>query len=159
VREIACVLLGSNIEPERNLLEAGRALRPLGAEAFSAVYRTQAVGAAAPQPDYLNAAARLRTELPPDALKARLRRIEERLGRVRTEDRFAPRPIDLDLVAYGGLAADPDLWVEPHAAVPVAELFPELLHPLSGETIAEAALRLCACAGALERAELRIDMD
>lgn len=155
--ERACVLIGSNIEPERLLREAARELRALGAEAFSRVYQSPSVGA--PGPDYLNAAARLSTELSPGELRTRLRELEDRLGRVRTADRFAPRTIDLDLVAYGDRPADPAVWGEPYAAVPIAEVLPSIRHPVSGEPIAQAAQRLRAGSALRVRPELRLDFD
>lgn len=154
--ERACVLIGSNIEPERRLCEAARELRALGAQAFSRVYQSASVGAHGP--DYLNAAARLRTDLSADALRRRLREIESRLGRIRTPDRFAPRTIDLDLVAYGNRRVDPALWNEAYAAVPVAEVIPSLRHPDSREPIAQAARRLRRGAKLRLRSELRLDM-
>jgi 2-amino-4-hydroxy-6-hydroxymethyldihydropteridine diphosphokinase len=150
VGEAAFVSLGSNIEPERNLPDAVRGLRPLGRIlACSSVYQNPAVGPT-PGPDFLNAAVLLQTEHSPDALRAELRALEARLGRQRTSDRFAPRTIDLDLVLYGAQVSrdvglelpDPDLTVRPHLAIPLAELDPNHRHPITGESLRSIAARL-----------------
>ena len=147
--ELAIVALGSNIEPERHLPEAVAALRGLGAKAVSSVYQNPARGGR-PQPDFLNAAVLLETQLDAAALTAALRVLETELGRVRTDDKYAPRSIDLDLLMLGdrsgaqeGLALpDPELLTRPHLAIPAAEVAPTAVHPHSGETLQAIAERL-----------------
>ncbi len=138
------IALGSNIYPERNLAQA---LAMLGRqpgiklEAVSSIYRSAAVGSTTPQPDYLNAAVQIQTVLEPRELKAALRDIEAALGRVRTADKFAPRPIDLDIALYGdqtldldgSLVPDPGILSHPHIAVPLAEVAPHWVYPRPGE--------------------------
>ena len=120
--------------------------------AASSAWATTAVGPPG-QPAFVNAAVLLRTALPPDRVKTELLRpIEAALGRVRTADRFAPRPIDLDLVAYGeevlrseGLEVpDPDLLRHAHVALPASEVAPEWRHPETGEPLNAIADRLIA---------------
>lgn len=87
------------------------------------------------QPDFLNAAVALETELTPRPLLAELRAIERRLGRDPAGERFGPRLVDLDLLAIADRCIDdpPDLVV-PHprlgarrfALEPLAELDPNL---------------------------------
>ena len=147
--ELAIVALGSNIEPERHLPEAVAALRGLGAQAVSSVYQNPARGGR-PQPDYLNAAVLLETPLDAAALRAALRELEADLGRVRTDDKYAPRTIDLDLLLLGdqvdpkvGAALpDPELLTAPHLAIPAAEVAPSAVQPRSGETQQAIADRL-----------------
>jgi len=140
------VSLGSNIDSERNLREA---VRRLAAScrllAVSPVYETAPVGNTE-QPNYLNAAALVETELTAAELKERvLQVIEGELGRVRTEDKNAPRTIDLDIALYGDAVLDlgprhipdPDILRYPHVAVPLADLAPRLRHPETGQTLAE----------------------
>ncbi|MFQ5966423.1 MAG: 2-amino-4-hydroxy-6-hydroxymethyldihydropteridine diphosphokinase [Acidimicrobiia bacterium] len=144
----AAILLGSNIEPEANLAAALERLdqhEALDVLATSAVYRSDPVGPAG-QPPFLNAAVVLETPLPPEELRAELRRIEAQLGRVRSEDRFAPRPIDLDIVLYGDVEADFDGWKLPdpdlelpHVLVPLAEIAPDWVVPGRQESLAELA--------------------
>lgn len=66
------------------------------------------------------------------------------MGRVRSEDKYAPRPIDLDIVLFenyigeiaGSAIPDPDLLRFAHVAVPCAEAAPDWIHPLTGQTLA-----------------------
>lgn len=136
--ETAYIGLGSNIEPEKNLLEALRALVPEGLKRVSAVYRTEPVGAPG-QPLFYNCVAEIVTSRPPLELKySVLRPIEEALGRRRDrENRYSPRQIDLDLILYGSLEIsseglvlpDPDIHTRPFLAIPLFELAPELVFP------------------------------
>ncbi|MFO1398024.1 MAG: 2-amino-4-hydroxy-6-hydroxymethyldihydropteridine diphosphokinase [Burkholderiales bacterium] len=106
---LAFVALGSNLaHPRRQLARAARALARLPATTLLAVspnYVTAPVGTQAPQPDYVNAVAALRTALAPRALLARLQAIERRQHRRRdaSTPRNAPRTLDLDLLLYEGL--------------------------------------------------------
>ena len=133
-------------------------------QTVSRVYQSRAAGPPG-QPDFLNAAILIDTELTPEELRWRLRGIESDLGRVRTEDRYAARPIDLDLVLYDDLIADdaparlpdPELLVRAYLAVTIAELAPELRHPLSGETLATIAGRLSPAAGLTVRPDVVLD--
>jgi 2-amino-4-hydroxy-6-hydroxymethyldihydropteridine diphosphokinase len=147
--EQAIVALGSNIEPERHLPEAVAALRALGAKAVSSVYQNPARGGR-PQPDFLNAAVLLETQLEPAALKAALRGLEADFGRVRTDDKYAARTIDLDLLLLGDRSSvlddlilpDPELLTMPHLAIPASEVAPTAIYPDRGETLRAIAERL-----------------
>jgi 2-amino-4-hydroxy-6-hydroxymethyldihydropteridine diphosphokinase len=143
----AYLALGSNIDPERNLPEAVLRLRKLGrVKAVSSVWQSVAVGSV-PQPDYLNAVVRLETALGAAALQDAAHAIEAELGRRRTADKFGPRTIDIDLVLFNRESLkigsrripDPDIAERPFLAVPLAELAPEYIHPVSGRTLAEIA--------------------
>lgn len=149
------VLAGSNIDPERCLPEAVRYLRrraELSVVAASDCYQTAAVGSGDDAPDFMNAAVHLSTSLAPEELRDVLHSIEDQLGRVRTDDPNAPRTIDLDIIFYSDLVKDfdgwslpdPDMMVRPHVAVPVAELVPDWVHPVSGRTASEIAESLTA---------------
>jgi len=134
----AFVGIGSNLgEPERQIAAA---LEQLAAEdgielvAVSTLRETEPVGYL-DQPNFLNGAARLETELAPSELLERLLAIEGRLGRVRGEGpRFGPRTIDLDLLLYGEQTIDepgltvphPRLWERRFVLEPLAELAPGL---------------------------------
>jgi 2-amino-4-hydroxy-6-hydroxymethyldihydropteridine diphosphokinase len=107
----------------------------------SSLYDTEPVGEVE-QPNFLNAVAQLESELSARQLLWNLLLIERRLGRVRTQ-KWGPRTIDLDLLLYGNLVVDePDLHV-PHpeltrrsfVLVPLLELDPLLVHPVTGETL------------------------
>jgi 2-amino-4-hydroxy-6-hydroxymethyldihydropteridine diphosphokinase len=148
--EKAYIALGSNIEPKQNIIRAAQSLKSLGTIlATSRVYRNPAI-APDSQPDYLNAAVLLLTDLEPIVLRSRLRQIEADLGRVRSADKYAPRTIDLDLCMYGMLVLeagtlilpDPDITSRAHLAVTLAELNPDYVLPNTEESLSAIALRM-----------------
>jgi 2-amino-4-hydroxy-6-hydroxymethyldihydropteridine diphosphokinase len=124
----AAIGLGSNLgDPAANVERALGALGALGlVAARSSLYRSAAWGETA-QPDFINAAALLATELEPHALLNALKALETELGRVASY-RWGPRAIDLDILTYGELRID-----EPDLIVPHARLFERAfaLAPLS----------------------------
>lgn len=147
----AFVSVGANLDPERNVLAALRLLkRQARITAVSTLYRSRALGRPG-DPDFVNGAVEVHTHLSPRELKLEvLRAVEAALGRERTEDRDAPRPIDLDLVLYGDVHSsepdlalpDPDIGRRAFLARPLAELAPSLVPPGAEETLAEMAARL-----------------
>ena len=137
------VSLGSNINPEHNLKAAVQRLASrFRLRAVSPVYETTPVGKT-DQPDFMNAAALVETDLDAAELKQALQAIEQELGRVRTEDKNAPRTIDLDISLFNDQALevgsrripDPDILRHPHIARPLADLAPQLRHPETGQTL------------------------
>lgn len=142
--------LGSNLGDRLALLRAavGELGRSIQVVAVSPVYETDAV-AAEPQPAYLNAALRARTDLPPRRLLELCLSVERRLGRVRPPGRArAPRPIDVDLLLHGALVVEqPDLRIphpglldRPFVRVPLARVAtPGLRHPATGDRLDGAA--------------------
>jgi 2-amino-4-hydroxy-6-hydroxymethyldihydropteridine diphosphokinase len=141
-RHRACLILGSNINPEENIQRALRKLEQIfPVEGVSAIWETPAVGSDGP--NFLNVAVVIYTSLDPQSLKERvLRPLEARLGRVRTADKFAPRTLDIDIVAWNDLILDRDVWRYAHLAVPVAELLPCYQSDETGEYLEQAAVRL-----------------
>ncbi len=150
----AYIGLGSNLgEREDNIraaLEAIADLPDTDLVRVSSLYDTEPVGEVE-QPNFLNAALVVDTELDARTLLWNLMLIEKRLGRVRTQ-RWGPRTIDLDLLLYGDeLIEDDDLRV-PHpeiirrsfVLVPLVELEPRLVHPGTGETLVAHLNRLGA---------------
>ncbi len=142
--------LGSNIQPEKNVSLAIDELERLGRVlAISNAYQNPAI-APDPQPDYINAAILVETDLPPLELREQLREIEEQLDRVRTDDKYAARTIDLDIVLYGSMILDhpllhiPDkhIYARPHLAVTLAECDPDFVHPQTGERLSDIAERM-----------------
>jgi 2-amino-4-hydroxy-6-hydroxymethyldihydropteridine diphosphokinase len=118
----AVIGVGSNIEPHVFVPAAIRALAAaFGPVHLSRFVHTDPIGRPA-QSRYLNGAVLVRTDLPAERLQDRLRHIEDELGRVRTDDKYAPRTIDLDLVVYDGTPIDPDVGERPFLAAAVAEL-------------------------------------
>jgi 2-amino-4-hydroxy-6-hydroxymethyldihydropteridine diphosphokinase len=109
--------LGSNVGDRVAALRSALAALPvpggLRVIAVSPVYETVPVGGP-PQPDYLNAVLVADTDLAPHALLAHARAVEAAHGRRRPDRRWGPRPLDVDVVAYGELRqTDPDLTL-PH---------------------------------------------
>lgn len=136
-----CLILGSNIDSTVNLPRAIDALRlACVVEAVSGIWESPAIGGRGP--DYLNAAVVVQTEMPVETLKYQvLRPLEARLGRVRTDDKYAARTIDIDIVTYDADITDNELWERAHMASPAAELIP-CYQSASGEYLEQAAERL-----------------
>ena len=139
---LAYLSLGSNIEPETNLLRAVERLQQYGKLAkISNAWESESFGA--PGPNYLNACISLVTPLQEAELKEQaLLPLEIELGRRRSADRFAPRTIDIDIVLFDSKSCDDKYWEQAFVVIPLAEIFPELQNPLTHENIMETAARL-----------------
>ena len=149
------IALGSNLGNSRAILEA--ALATLAAtpninlQARSSWYQTTAVGP--PQPDYINGCAILHVQKPPQILLETLLKIEAQFGRVRQE-RWGARSLDLDLLLYDDLILDTPTLQLPHprmkerafVLVPLAEIAPDWVEPVSGCAIAE-LIQAVDCSG------------
>jgi 2-amino-4-hydroxy-6-hydroxymethyldihydropteridine diphosphokinase len=135
-----CLLLGSNIQPERNLpLAIDRLQDRLTILRISSVWETSPVGSAGP--NFLNAALLAQTPLDQNTLKLIvLTPLEAKMGRLRSADKNAARPIDLDIILFDWMIIDPTLWHFAHRAVPVAEIQPDLRSE-TGETLKEVAAK------------------
>jgi len=147
--ETAYIALGANIpspsgSPRETLTAALGQLADLGrVTARSSFYETAPAGFA-DQPTFLNAAARLETDLDPDTLLDRLLAIERSFGRDRSHGiPNGPRTLDLDLLLYGSLILDTPSLQLPHprmaersfVLLPLAEIAPDLIHPQSNKTM------------------------
>ena len=140
----AYLSLGSNLEPRRHLRAALDELRArFGAIEVSPAYRSRAVGFDGA--DVVNLAVALDTELEPEALNDWLHALEDRHGRRRDVPRYADRTLDVDIVLYDQRAIDGPGHLQipraelKHAFVlrPLADIAPQLRHPLSGRSMAE----------------------
>ncbi len=151
----AFISAGSNIDPEDNVRKS---VRLLGEQtrilAISTVYVTEPIGGMPGQPLYYNCVLEVETGTPPlDLKRSVLRPIEEKLGRTRSNDRSAPRTIDLDLILYDDITMaekeitlpDPDILTRQFLAAALYELAPDLVLPGSKTRIADIA------AGMLQR--------
>jgi 2-amino-4-hydroxy-6-hydroxymethyldihydropteridine diphosphokinase len=148
--EDAYIALGANLgQPLETLRWAVTQVARLGElRGVSGLYHTAPVGGPPGQPDYLNAALWLRTNLPPLDLLGALHATEARAGRERRE-RWEARVLDLDLIVYGNrVEAGPPLtlphpraWQRAFVLAPLSDLNPELTAPQTGETVAQALAR------------------
>lgn len=152
----AWIGIGSNqsfeaVSSEEVIAAAFLELENIGVVAArSSMYRTEPVGLV-DQPAFLNAVARVETELAPEALLEELLKIERCFGRDRAKSVFkGPRTLDLDLLLVNDAAGKPvvlntETLTLPHPEMarrrfvlaPLAEMAPQLRHPLLDETIAE----------------------
>lgn len=135
------MLLGSNIRPEHNIpLAVSLLQKELKVLRSSSVWETTAVGSDGP--NFLNAGLLVSSSFDLPALKERiLHPLEARLGRVRTQDKNAPRTIDIDIILFDGQVLDPTLWSYAFRAIPIAEILPDVLSE-AGESLQLVALRL-----------------
>ena len=144
--------LGSNLgDREQHLRAAVRLLLENGVEvdAVSSLYETEPVGEILDQPDFLNAAARIRTELEPEQLLDLCKAIELEQGRIFGGPRHGPRALDVDLLLLGDLKLDGERLSLPHPELtsrrfvlaPLLELDPELTLP-NGTRLADALAAL-----------------
>jgi 2-amino-4-hydroxy-6-hydroxymethyldihydropteridine diphosphokinase len=132
--------LGSNVgDRESHLTRAIRdlAARSVTVDAVSSLYETEPVGENLDQPDFLNAAVRVRTALGPEELLDVCKAIEAEHGRIFGGPRHGPRPIDIDLLLLGDLEISSERLTLPHPEVtarrfvlePLLELAPGLRLP------------------------------
>ena len=122
----AVIGLGSNIDPETHLEQA---VHELGSR-FSIIkksswLRTTPIGIRN-QPDFINGALLLRTELEQKLLKETLCEIEDKLGRDRSQSRLGPRVIDLDIVVWNGEIVDEDYYERKFLRESISQILPEL---------------------------------
>ena len=151
------LLLGSNIQPEKNIRAAlGRLRNQVSIKAISPVWETPAVGSVGP--DFLNLVVYISTQFSQEDLKYQvLRKLETRLGRVRSADKNAPRPIDLDILIYDNHSLEPNIWLQAHIVCPLSGLLPDLVDPNTGSRMSKLALNFQMNTSALQRPDLHFD--
>jgi len=136
--------LGSNMGDRQDNLNKALDLlsQKLKVGAVSSRYDTEPVGNIN-QPRFLNLVCQVSTRLTPEGLLALAKGIESKLGRAGKSG--APRPIDIDILFYGDRVIETPELVIPHTRlterafvlVPLAEIAPDLVYPVSGQTVRE----------------------
>ncbi|MGB7568436.1 MAG: 2-amino-4-hydroxy-6-hydroxymethyldihydropteridine diphosphokinase [Chitinivibrionales bacterium] len=122
----AVIGVGSNINAPKNIALAKEALsREQRLDKESAFITTSPIGFS-DQPDFMNGAFLVSTELSIDEFKDYLKGLEDRLGRVRTGNKFGPRAIDLDVVAWNGKIVNKDFYERDFVRNAVMEVLPEI---------------------------------
>ncbi|VAX35152.1 2-amino-4-hydroxy-6-hydroxymethyldihydropteridinepyrophosphokinase [hydrothermal vent metagenome] len=122
----AIIGLGSNIDPQENMSKAKELLvKDYDVKAVSSFIRTKPVGMTN-QPDFLNGAVLLKTELDQKQLNTAMKALELDLGRKSKGQRFYPRTIDLDIVAWNGKIVDQDFYSRDYLKQTVLEVSPNL---------------------------------
>lgn len=133
--------VGSNIERESNIPAGLRALRErFGPLTVSTLYECPAVGFEGD--DFYNLVVAFDSGEPVLAVHEALHEIEDRFGRDRSQPKFSPRTLDIDLLLYGGRILREGKLVLPRPEIervafvlaPLAELAPIRVHPVSGES-------------------------
>ena len=129
--------IGSNINPEKNIQFAIDQLRNFFIHLeYSSIYRTEAVGF---KGDYfLNLVAKTVTEISPEIIIKRLRKIEADTGRELGTGQFSSRTLDIDMILYGDRVDElirvprDDINLYAFVIEPLAEIYPKGIHPISG---------------------------
>ena len=151
---LAYIAIGSNLASP--LEQVNAAVQALGdipqsrVVALSSFYRTPPLGPQ-DQPDYLNAAIALETALSADALLDNTQRIELQQGRVRKEERWGPRTLDLDIMLFGDAVINTERLTVPHYDMkrrgfmlwPLFEIAPDMIFP-DGESLSALLAQLNA---------------
>jgi 2-amino-4-hydroxy-6-hydroxymethyldihydropteridine diphosphokinase len=155
------VSIGSNQNREANVRMAVAALGERFSNlVLSSVYETEAVGFAGDP--FFNLAAGFDTDLELEQVMDVLHDIEASAGRERTEKRYGPRTLDIDVLTYGDIVSDDDTLDVPRSEItkqayvlhPLAEIAPRARHPALGESYAELEARLKLPAGGMHRIDL-----
>ena len=135
--------LGDRYANIRAAVELMGKIDGLKVKEISSLYETEPCGGP-PQGKFLNGVVEVETQLSPRELLEKLKEIERRLGRVKTVAN-GPRTIDLDILLYQDLVVDEEDLKIPHPRVtqrrfalePLAELNPDLIHPLSKKKVSQ----------------------
>lgn len=129
------IALGANINAKKNFEKALQEMRSLGI----IIQRTEFIETPAlkdqNQPDFLNGAILLQTKKSLSELGLELKQVEALLGRVRSENKNAPREIDLDIITYNGFIIDKEIQELPFLIDFIKYLQPELASKLPKQTL------------------------
>lgn len=147
------LLLGGNIgDKQRLFTEARKNLNSYVGEIQlqSAVYETEPWGFESPDL-FWNQAIEIQTSLTPEEVLAQTQQIEKQLGRIRKEDQYCSRIIDIDILFFGNEVINQENLIIPHpriqerkfALLPLDEIAPELIHPVFQKRIRQLLSECC----------------
>ncbi len=133
--------IGDRLAHIQNAIHALAETEGITLQKISSIYQTDPVGYET-QARFLNGVAAIQTALPPLSLLRTLKDIEASVGR-KHRTRWGPREIDLDILIYGDLCLHTEKLVIPHSEmhrrrfvlVPLAEIAPNVVHPVFQETV------------------------
>lgn len=158
------ISLGSNVDAERNIRCAIDSMRAVFGELrLSPVYQSAAVGFKGD--DFLNLVAAFDTDKSVEQVVNDIHKIEDELGRDRTQPRFSARSIDLDILLYDALVINQaririprqEILRSAHVLKPLQDLIPDTLHPVITRSYAELWRELSATAPRLDVVEVNLD--
>jgi 2-amino-4-hydroxy-6-hydroxymethyldihydropteridine diphosphokinase len=136
--------LGSNVDARFHITSGIEALRStFGDVQLSPAYSTEAIGFDGD--DFINLTAAIQTGLQPIELKHFLNDLEDRYGRVRNVPKFSDRTLDIDILLYDDLylfspqlqIPRPEIMIFAHVLKPLADLAPDLIHPVNRRTLSD----------------------
>jgi 2-amino-4-hydroxy-6-hydroxymethyldihydropteridine diphosphokinase len=142
--------LGSNIGNRKTNLNAAikKLLEKCVIIKASSIYETEPWGKTN-QPSFYNQVLEVTTHLTPDELLEFIHIIERQQGRKLSMERYLPRPIDIDILFYNNMILTTETLMIPHpqihnrnfVLIPLADIAPDLKHPVLGKTISKLIAR------------------
>ena len=154
--------LGSNVEPDKNLsLALNELRRRYGELRVSNAYRNAAVGFEGD--DFVNLVVKLESHDSPQAICREIELIHNLSGRRRSSNKWESRPLDIDLLLYNDLVLDERPVHVPRSDIlnygfvlrPLAELEPDLQHPVTGKTLLQHWQEFDAGSHAMRRVDIK----
>lgn len=134
--------LGSNIQAETNLVKAVQLLQDYGeVQDISNAWESEAIGMDGP--NYLNACLLFESPIAQNQLKETvIHPIESQLGRIRSENKYTPRTIDIDIILFNEKPYNSKFWNFAFVIVPLAEIHPDYQNPITNEPVSQTAIHL-----------------